>query len=145
MFIIDCVVNDFIKNALASSPILSHKVLMALIRADNKVHEHTNLIPQAFVVFLVTFLHDLVELRLEARNGLRVASQVGDCDLATDFDQVPHSFDCERNDVRSKVLSIVDYADEVTTNIHFNDLLSDGLVVADSGKSLKNTDHSVSA
>jgi len=85
LLIKDSVVNDFIKNALASCPVLNHKVLMALIRADNKVHKYANLIPQAFVVFLMTLLHDFVELRLEARNGFGVACQVCDSDLATDL------------------------------------------------------------
>jgi len=145
LLIKNSVVDDLIEDALTSCPVLLHKVLVALIRAHDKVHKDANLISQAFVIFLVALLHNFVELRLETGNGLRVASQMSDGDLATNFDQVPHSLNSEGNDVGSEVFRFVNDANQVTTNIHFDNLLGDRLVVADCSQGFKDADHSVSA
>jgi len=131
LLIVDGVVHHLGEDTVACGPVLVHKVLVALLRADYKVHEHADFVSQALVVLLVALLHDLVELGLQAGDGLGVASQVGDGNFATDLNQVPKRLNCKRNNVGSEVFALVDDANQVAANTDLNNLLGDRLVVAD--------------
>lgn len=70
---------------------------------------------------------------------------MSDRDLSTDFNQIPESFDSQRNNVRSEIFRLVNNVEEISANSKLNDFNRNGLIIADSGQSLKHTDGSVDA
>lgn len=56
------------------------------------------------------------------------------CSLTANFNQVELAFNGKRDNIGSEIFGLLDNSDQVSTHIHFNTSLSDGLIDGDSGQ-----------
>jgi len=82
-------VNNLLKDTFIRVPVLSHKVLVRVFVTNYKVHEHTDLVTEALIVFFVAFGHYFCELALKRRNSFWVAGKSLNCNLAAHLNQIP--------------------------------------------------------
>ena len=82
------IVDHLLKDGLIA-PINYQKVLMAIDWRDDEVHKYTNFISETFIIFFVPFLHYFIELSFKWRNRLWIACKLLNCDLTTNFNQIP--------------------------------------------------------
>lgn len=69
--------------------------------------------------------------------------QLVNCFFTANFDQIPESLDCQRNDIRAEVFGLADNTDQVSTNALKDDLISDGLEQAYRSDCLQYRYHSI--
>lgn len=108
--VVNSILDDRFEDAL-SPLVFDHKVLVARCWRHNEVHQHAKLVPQTLIVFFVALHHYLVKLWLQRRDCFRIASNMRDCNLSTDFNQVPQSFNCEGDHVGAEVFGLIYDAD----------------------------------
>ena len=104
---------------------------MAFLAGDDIIQEDTDLVSQALVIFLVSFLEDHVEGNLQAWNTFWVDSQGFDCRFATHLNKIPKSFNSKRDNIGSEILSLTYDSYKLSSNSKRYKAISDGLEKTD--------------
>ena len=110
---------------------------------NHVIKEHTDLISETFVIFFIALSKNQLKGCDQRMHNFWMNCKLLNCFFASNFNQVPKCFNCQRHNVGSEIALLVNNSDEVSSNTQLDDLFSNWLKNADGSEGFQYRYHSI--